>query len=174
MFEPTAVLMDEHRVIEKVLQALETASRRKMSVAFYEKAIDFIARFADGCHHAKEESQLFPILEERGIPREAGPIGCMLEEHEDGRASVRRMRALIAAGDHDGLRKETLAYAALLRAHIAKEDNVLFPMGRNVLTLADRDRLQAGFRETPTCTKGRHTDYVALAESLLVQAQAGA
>lgn len=169
MQDPTARLMEEHRVIEKVLAALETAGRAKLPWRFYERAIEFIARYADGCHHAKEEGAYFPAMEERGLPRDGGPIGVMLYEHEEGRAHVRRMREFLSRGEHDALRKESLAYAALLRAHIAKEDNVLFPIGRELLTEEDGARLRRAFAEVdgPACR-----EWERVADELLQEAGA--
>ena len=118
MLDPIQELMDEHRIIEKVLTALTAAADQEVSLEFYERAVDFIANFADKCHHSKEEERLFPVLEEKGISREAGPIGCMCEEHEIGRGHVQSMRELIKAGDLAGLRRESLNYVGLLRSHI--------------------------------------------------------
>ena len=89
------ILMDEHRVIERVLDAFERMlSLGVIDKAFTIKALDFFRQFADGCHHHKEEEQLFPAMESAGTPVEAGPIGCMLHEHELGRELVARMRAV--------------------------------------------------------------------------------
>ncbi|MHC4958231.1 MAG: hemerythrin domain-containing protein [Planctomycetota bacterium] len=150
MHDPISELMDEHRIIEKVLTALEAAADRDMPLDFYERAADFIANFADGCHHAKEEDRLFPVLEQRGIPRQEGPIGVMCDEHEIGRALVKRMRDAVAAGDAASARAASVDYAALLRAHIMKEDQILFPMGRGQLSQADLEALSASFQEVET------------------------
>jgi hemerythrin-like domain-containing protein len=122
MLDPIQELMDEHRIIEKVLTALTAAADQEVPLEFYERAVDFIANFADKCHHSKEEERLFPVLEEKGIPREAGPIGCMCEEHEIGRGHVQAIRELIKAGDLAGLRRESLNYVGLLRSHIQNKD----------------------------------------------------
>lgn len=170
MADPIQELMDEHRVIEKVLSALERAAERDVPFAFYERAVDFIARFADECHHGKEEERLFPVLERKGVPREGGPIGVMCAEHEVGRGHVARMRALIAAEDRDGLRRESLAYAGLLRDHIRKEDEVLFPMGRSVLDAGEIAKLTAAFREVEE-RGGYRERYAKVAEDLLAAAE---
>ena len=134
MPDPIAILMDEHRVIEHVLTALELAQERDdVPVSFYERAVDFIAHFADGCHHEKEEEALFPALERQGLPRDGGPIGVMLHEHERGRDCVRRLRAAIDDESIESAKDAAREYTALLRSHIAKEDQVLFPMARDVL-----------------------------------------
>jgi len=169
MADPIQVLMDEHRVIERVLGALEIASKAELPVGFYERAIDFIATFADAQHHGKEEERLFPALEQKGMPRQGGPIGVMCDEHVIGRNHVARMREMAAAGDLDGLRAESLDYASLLRQHIRKEDEVLFVMARQFLTPDDMGRLERSFDEVEY-----RTEYVALADELVNEAKAAA
>ncbi|HEY2990524.1 MAG TPA: hemerythrin domain-containing protein, partial [Candidatus Binatia bacterium] len=120
-------------MIERVLDALERLTKTAESslLADWTKALDFARNFADKCHHLKEEKLLFPALEEHGIPREGGPIGMMLAEHEEGRGYVRAMAAALesAAQDPIGaritLRRKADAYIRLLREHIQKEDDVL-------------------------------------------------
>jgi hemerythrin-like domain-containing protein len=145
MSDPIQILMDEHRVIEKVLDALETAADLEVPSEFYDRALDFCVSFADACHHAKEEDRLFPLLEERGIPREHGPVGVMCDEHVQGRAYIQQMRDAAAAGDYDRVRRVSMLYVGLLRDHIQKEDNVLFAMARDVLGREDLERLDAEF-----------------------------
>ena len=160
MRDPIQQLMDEHRVIEKVLAALEAAAQRDLPFSFYEQAVDFIVHFADGCHHAKEEDRLFPALERKGIPREQGPIGVMCSEHEESRGMVKEMRGAIQRQDRDTLKRISLDYVALLRGHIMKEDNVLFPMGRMQLDTDDLRKLRARFDEVSDGggTERRYTD----------------
>jgi hemerythrin-like domain-containing protein len=95
--KPTQILSDEHRVIERVLTALEGLIKRPVggSLDDWKKAVDFFRTFADQCHHFKEEKVLFPAMEEHGIPSDGGPIGMMLTEHEEGRSYVRGMAAAI-------------------------------------------------------------------------------
>ena len=100
----TEILSDEHRVIERVLGVLEQLTRLPVSDSLmrWQKALEFFRHFADECHHFKEEKVLFPAMEAHGIPNEGGPIGMMLAEHEEGRAHVRSMSAVveqIAAGN---------------------------------------------------------------------------
>lgn len=177
--EATQILMDEHRVIERVLGALEAAAARlsaggPVRAEFFLQAADFIAGFADGCHHRKEEGVLFPALEAAGIPRAGGPIGVMLAEHEEGRAITRGLRAAaerMKTGDVAAateVRQKALDYAALLRQHIMKEDNVLFPMAdraiqgrKHAAVTAEFARLQR--EETADGVQGK---YRALAEAL--------
>src|SRR5512136_296327 len=135
----TNVLKEEHRGVERMLNIVEAATKRleaghDVPPDLFPGAVDFFRGFTDGCHHAKEESKLFPALEQHGIPREDGPIGVMLAEHEMGRTYVRAIEQAArrySQGDPSavaGLVQGGRSYASLLRQHIAKEDGRLFPM----------------------------------------------
>lgn len=169
MKDPIDELMAEHRVIEQVLSALEAAADRELALSFYEGAVDFIANFADGCHHDKEEGLLFPCLEKHGMPRGGGPIAVMLHEHDVGRACVARIRAAISAGDRVAARSAAGDYADLLRQHIAKEDGVLYAMARQILPAAEIESLAARFEDVQD-SHGDSARYRALAAQLLAEA----
>ena len=172
---PTQVLKDEHRVIEKVLDATERALwNDTIDRSFFEKALDFFRNFADGCHHAKEEHELFPVLEASGILREGGPIGCMLKEHEEGRSLVQMIADNLeaaAGGDRTAVgavRQAALNYIELLRRHIHKEDNVLFVVADQALGPEEQKLMLAAFEraERSNSNFGKHERYVALADEL--------
>ncbi len=155
---PTAILRAEHQVILRVLGVLERLVARsergeRFEVEALQRCVEFFRAFADACHHAKEEDLLFPALESRGIPREGGPIGMMLEEHRLARLYTRQMgEALEAVGQDDAggeqrFRASAHQYLDLLNNHILKEDDVLFNMGESVLTGEDQASLHAKFCE---------------------------
>lgn len=172
----TEILMEEHRVIEGVLEALGIAANQpdKVGAGFFLDVADLIKGFADGCHHAKEEHVLFEALEVAGLPREGGPLGVMLAEHEQGRAFVRSMRAgaeTWQSGDPAGREQAITAargYVELLRAHIYKEDNILFPMADRVLAVEAQSSVALEFErvEREATGEGIHEKYLALAEKL--------
>lgn len=177
--EATRILMDEHRVIERVLGALEAAAARMSEGApvraeFFLQATGFIAGFADGCHHRKEEGVLFPALEVAGLPRDGGPIGVMLAEHEEGRAITRGLRAAaerMTKGDATAgteVRRKALEYASLLRQHIMKEDNVLFPMADRAIQGREQAAVTAEFArlQREETADGVQAKYRTLAEAL--------
>lgn len=176
---PTEELVNEHRIILKVLDAAKrevdtiarTGSVREDVIL---KILDFVRNFADACHHAKEEKRLFVKMSERGMPLSGGPLAVMLREHEEGRRLVRTAAdalPLAAQGDRRALQtlKDGLAgYVDLLRAHIGKEDNILYPMANKLLTAEDQKALAAAFArvETEETGAGVHEKYHALAEEL--------
>ena len=175
---PTQMLVDEHTVIVAVLDAVEKEARRDPFASFpqdlYGKAFDFFAVFADQCHHAKEEVHLFPLLEARGVPRDGGPIGCMLQEHEQGRQHVAAVRAALqrtAQGDVAArhiVRREALAYVAMLRQHIRKENEILFVIADQVTSPQDKDELWRKFQhaQRTALPPEAHNRYLSLAREL--------
>ncbi|MEM4237853.1 MAG: hemerythrin domain-containing protein, partial [Candidatus Nitrosocaldaceae archaeon] len=79
----TLSLRKDHEVIEKALKALDTTvslfkDGNDVPIAILNDTVDFVTNFIDRCHHSKEEDGLFPALNEKGMPREHGPIAVML------------------------------------------------------------------------------------------------
>ena len=152
----TDILIHEHRVIEKVLDSLETAANRlpageAIPMDFFFKAVDFIKNFADGCHHKKEEGILFVAMDANGMLQDTEPLSIFLEEHEDGRRLTRAMREgaeRVQRGDTTAIQQviqNALDYVTLLREHIQKEDNILFPMAEDVIPVGQHQQLMADF-----------------------------
>jgi len=172
----TEVLKQEHRVIEKVLTALQKLAEpsRQLSLEQWRKALDFIRGFADQCHHLKEEKLLFPALEQHGIPLEGGPIGVMLVEHEEGRGYVRGMVDALASAETDPeAAKQTLAanatsYLSLLKEHIRKEDEILFNIADETLSPDEQRHLAREFEEHEEREIGQviHDKYLRIAHEL--------
>jgi hemerythrin-like domain-containing protein len=171
-------LVDEHEVILSVLDALEHAATdagRKFDRGFYEDVVEFCGVFADRFHHAKEEDELFPALERAGMSAEQGPIAVMLSDHRDGRAHIKAIReAIPAAADGDGraydlIRREAMAYVEMLRAHIQKENLVLFVMSDRILDEAAKEVLRKRFDAQQQSEAAR---FRAMADSLQKRARA--
>ena len=95
--------------------------------------------FADKCHHGKEERLLFAAMEEAGVPKEGGPLAVMLSEHGRGRQFIGEMNSLLNSYENGEsgallvLTTPVLQYVNLLRSHIWKENNVLFPMAEKAV-----------------------------------------
>lgn len=144
--DPIDSLMADHELILTLLEALAALPASPTAaedLARWRAALELVRGFADVAHHAQEERILFPALARAGLPLEHGPLACMRHEHEEGRACVRAMdRALseLAAGQSQAagdLRRAAADYVALLRQHIAKENQVLFPMARQLVPAAE-------------------------------------
>ena len=172
-------LMTEHRLIERTLDAL---------VAFADEArrsgrddreelgrfATFIRQFADAHHHGKEEDILFATMVEAGFPRHGGPIAVMLMEHDQGRAYVRALtdlasqQAAWSGADRQRLGEAAHGYANLLRAHIHKEDAILYPMAEQRLPAEALGHIEAecGAYEARQAASGELGRLTALASEL--------
>ncbi len=185
MKQATQILRQEHDAILKMLDVADRVAEQLDNGATIDPRtlnglLEFFTLFADKCHHGKEEELLFPLMEEKGIPREGGPIGVMLHEHDLGRAFVRLMRdqcKTYADGDTAaGPRWAEAArgYTALLRQHIQKENDILFVMAENALSDEEQARLAEEFErvETEKMGEGTHERLHALMEQLIQEMQA--
>jgi hemerythrin-like domain-containing protein len=131
--------------------------------------LGFLKEFADKCHHGKEEGILFPALVKAGIPEQGGPVGAMLAEHVEGRRLIAAMDGAISdTVDARRFAEAATGYGRLLRTHIGKENDVLFPMGEKVLTMAQLDVIFDGFEqhEERVIGHGRHEELHAMLKEL--------
>ena len=176
---PTETLYHEHDIILLVLDAVDRAvesfkSTGALNLQQVEQMLDFFRNFADTCHHMKEEKQLFPRMAEHGVPFQGGPLGVMMTEHELGRHFLREIAAALprARTRHEeapGVIVENLAgYSELLRTHIMKENNIVFPLADRVLSPEDQTYLTQEFDriESEEMGTGTHEKYHQLAHQL--------
>ena len=148
MIYASSDLREEHEGVLSGLSILEAmAQAKETDVKDALEMVEFFSLFADKCHHGKEEGLLFPAMENAGIPRENGPIGQMLAEHVQGRGFIASLRKATqgATLDRAAFREAAIAYVQLMRAHIDKENHVLFPMGDRLLPQAEQQRLLKAF-----------------------------
>ena len=152
--EAIEILMSEHRTILAAIEALtafaDAARRGVEDHAELGRFVRFIQSYADAHHHAKEEGVLFEAMIEAGFPRQAGPVGMMLHEHDLGRQYVAVLSALAGkagpwtAEDREELDAAANGYAQLLRNHIHKEDAILYPMAEQRLSGALAFQVETG------------------------------
>lgn len=176
---PTDILMNEHRIIEQVLDCLDKlleqcAAGQKLDTKSAKQAIEFFRGFTDRCHHGKEEAQLFPVMQANGFTGDCSPVVVMLREHELGRLYVQGMDATIesaATGDSESMEwfvQHGQSYVKLLREHIHKEDTCLFPAANHRLTENDQKQLLVAFEkvEAEEIEKETHNAYRKMADEL--------
>ncbi len=175
-------LMSEHRMIERVLDALVGFSdevRRKGTTEKEELAqfVRFARGFADECHHGKEEGVLFTAMVDHGFPKDGGPIAVMLQEHDEGRGLVAILKARAEQGEpwSDADRQEianvSLGFSHMLRAHIQKEDGILYPMAEQHLPPDALERVGEDCErfEQERTGSGEHERFHALAETFVAR-----
>ncbi len=146
------LLMNDHQTTEKVFEAVERAlaGPGNPPPGLLRDAAQYFKEYVDGCHNRKEEEHLFPLVEQRGIPRHGGPLAVMLMEHEQNRQILPVLVDLVdeyIAGDATvlgKLRETFAAYASLMKNHFWKENDILYPMARRVMSGADAQAVVAG------------------------------
>ena len=174
----TEILIREHDLILRGIRVLEAMARlanagTAVPAADARVIIEFIRKFADGIHHAKEEGVLFPAMQAAGIPNQGGPIGMMLTEHDEGRAAVRKMDEAVSAfgtgpAALEAFSRAAFDYSTLLSNHIFKENNVLFRMADQVIPTAQDAVMVAAYgeHEAKVAGPGEHARYHAIVEAL--------
>ena len=179
--KPSEVFVREHEIICMVLDVAEREARAIVSsgsvpVERVQRIMGFVREFADGCHHAKEERHLFIQMQKCGMPAEHGSTEVMNHEHELGRGYMRTLGDALgqvekgnsrAAGD---VAESLLRYVELLRAHIYKENNILFPMADSILSPGAQAELAAAFDHVDNDAAVLRKKYIECAHVLAGQA----
>ncbi len=135
---PTEILKEEHQNVLQKLDVLEEVishlDKKETILAKLEELASFF-KTDFWTHFTKEEEALFPEIE-KFIPRESGPVGVMLMEHEDLRNTNTELQQVIDVylRDSDDLKVRRMIqeygthFIGVLRDHIDKENNILFMM----------------------------------------------
>jgi len=176
--QATEILMQEHELILRGVAVLERMARRAnagqdVPAGDARSIIEFIRKFADGCHHAKEEGVLFPAMIAAGIPAQGGPVAVMLGEHDQGRAAVKAMDEAVAGFGRNpaasaAFASAAFAYATLLTNHISKENNVLFRMAAQIIPASKDAEMVAAYaeHEARVTGPGEHERFHAMIDAL--------
>ena len=144
----TESLQKDHKLIEKVLQALDATIKllkegKQIPEQILLNTIDFTQNFTDICHHGKEEEALFPALEKAGLPTNMGPIHIMLIDHKRTKEIAGHIGAAskkyLENGDSDYLIEVLELYVQHVNEHLWKENNRLFMMADARLNYAAKD-----------------------------------
>jgi hemerythrin-like domain-containing protein len=154
--DATDILIEEHRVIERALSAMETYAARPLAggavqPGFFHNAAAFFRNYADCCHQRKEEEPFLQAMMEAGLSNQTGPLAIMLAEHEQARSRNRAMENAALAlerGDSTAgaaLLRTVRDTVAFLRSHIRRENEFLFPMSERLIPPPAQERLLGEF-----------------------------
>ena len=177
MIDPIDLLLAEHRHLRIEIERLrgavaELEARGDAALPVAMPALRAVVSMMAGpllVHARKEDDALFPAVE-RALGEAEGPTGVMRREHVEIHDRARRFRetlrqlhdeehpAIVAGGERlRGLARRGAGAAALtatgaevvdlLDAHFEKEEDVLFPIARNLLTSEDLAAVAARMEE---------------------------
>jgi hemerythrin-like domain-containing protein len=163
----TKQLVQEHDSVLLILSILKRITQKlsqgsEVNPLHLEAILQFLKIFVDQNHHGKEEKLFFPLLVSKGIANAGGPVGVMLSEHVQGRIFIRGFSDAIdkyRKGDRKSVSdiiKNANGYVELLQQHISKENNVLFKMAENKLSVEEDEELNKKFQELEESEVGKN------------------
>lgn len=166
-------LMNDHSLIEKALILVERQiqKKNKINLTALRTLFDFLWDYGDMCHNMKEEKVYFPLLLERGLPP-SGPVAVMLMEHEEERKYINQIKNQLQSISSTNIPPDFFdivsSYIDLTKNHIWKENDILYPMGKRILSSDDEINLNAEFRriEKDSLGEGAYTRYSTLLEAM--------
>mgnify|MGYP006118553227 CR=1 FL=1 len=144
----TESLRKDHKLIEKVLQALGVTIKllkdgKQIPAQILLPTIDFTQNFTDVCHHGKEEEALFPALEKAGMPTNMGPIRMMIVDHQRTKVIAEKIeeasKKYLETTDSIDLIFALEVYVKHVTEHLWKENNRLFMMAEARLNHVAKD-----------------------------------
>ncbi len=151
-------LKHDHSVIQEVVAGMSAVadlldSGKQVDPSILGDLVQFLAVFADHCHHAKEEQYLFPLLVTKADATTKRELQMLEHEHHSATQLVRELATASAAYIENPLVMRYRVVALLRRlvelypAHIWKEDYLLFPMAQQNLSAAEREDMADRFED---------------------------
>jgi len=153
---PLQVLYDEHRSIAAVLDAMKYLVQMKrkdgaeISPRVFSAMLYYLDVFAERVHHPKEEAHLFAHLREHG-PTAAAVLDELEREHAVGEQAMRDLeQAFLRYAEGGDAEFTTFAtkvdrFVDIYFEHMRKEEEVVMPYARSVLTAQDWKEIEEGF-----------------------------
>ena len=153
---PTEDLMREHGVLSRVLLIYEEAVRRligqrELPPEVLADSAGIIRTFIENYHEKNEENYVFPRFEKAG--KLIDLVKVLRIQHEAGRRlteSIQQLSTLAAfknAGDRSTLTTTIHKFIRMYRPHKAREDTVLFPALRSIVSAHEFGALGEEFED---------------------------
>ncbi|HYM77654.1 MAG TPA: hemerythrin domain-containing protein [Candidatus Dormibacteraeota bacterium] len=154
---PAEDLMREHGVLNRVLLIYDEhlrmmAEKRPFDGSVLVNAADIIRHFVEEYHEKLEEDFLFPRFRKAG--KLVGLVDTLQAQHKAGRELTAKIRELAAvatlkyvSSDSDKLADALQAFLHMYRPHEAREDTVLFPAFRSIVSAHEYDALGDDFEK---------------------------
>lgn len=143
-YPATKVMMDEHRVIERALSVLKKAIEKKIEdEELYLSLAEFFSKYTGEIHHGKEEKIVFKVLREKAPKHIIDMVEALENDHRVGAELVGKIKE--NASNFEKLKDFALAYHSMLRDHIVKEDQGLFPAMHPYLSVEEEKKLLKDF-----------------------------
>jgi hemerythrin-like domain-containing protein len=158
---PAEDLMREHGVLNRVLLIYDhhlhmLSAKQTFDGSILVDAAEVIRHFVEDYHEKLEEDFLFPRFRKAG--KLVNLVDTLLAQHKAGRVLTAQIRELASlptlkyvtdkgASDADKLADALRAFLRMYRPHEAREDTVLFPAFRSVVSSHEYDALGDDFEK---------------------------
>jgi len=153
---PAEDLMREHGVLDRVLLIYEEILSRidpakDVDPSALRDAAGIIRTFIEDYHEKLEENYLFPRFEKSGKLVEL--VTVLREQHQAGRTLTERIeQQATVLSSKDRMERKKLeppikAFIRMYRPHAAREDTVLFPAFRQLVSTKEFDELGEQFED---------------------------
>jgi hemerythrin-like domain-containing protein len=149
---PPEDLMREHGLLNRILLAYEEIGRRiDGAQAFPPEALtssaNIVRRFVEDYHEKLEEQYLFPRFEKAG--KLVDLVAVLRKQHDAGRRLTDQVQKFAASpsGDKKPLAQTLRLFIRMYRPHEAREDTVLFPAIRSVVSAKEFEDLGEVFED---------------------------
>jgi hemerythrin-like domain-containing protein len=160
---PTEDLMREHGVLERVLLIYDELRHQLDAHGTFPPALvirsaEVIRSFIESYHEKLEEEHIFPMFRKKNTMVDL--VNVLETQHLAGRGVTNHILALAHGGLKTGANKRRLALALhqfvrMYAPHEAREDTVLFPAFRQMVTPAEFDALGEEFEKRERQLFGR-------------------
>lgn len=154
---PAEDLMREHGLLNRVLLIYDDhlrmlAARRTFDGSVLVSAADIIRHFVQEYHEKLEEDFLFPRFRKAG--KLVGLVDTLQAQHKAGRELTAQIRELAGTAtfkyvstDSEKLADALRSFLRMYRPHEAREDTVLFPAFRIIVSAHEYDALGDDFEK---------------------------
>lgn len=149
---PPEDLMREHGVLDRLLLIYEasatTVAAGGQPPAAVKGAAGLVRRFIEDYHERLEEQHVFPRFEKAGSHVDL--VLVLREQHQSGRRlteEITRLGGATSDADRKGLQAAIAAFVRMYRPHAAREDTVLFPAFRDVVSEHEFHELGESFED---------------------------
>lgn len=154
---PAEDLMREHGVLNRVLLIYDEhlrllTAKRTFDGSILASAADIIRHFVEEYHEKLEEDFLFPRF--RKANKLVSLVDTLQEQHKAGRQLTAKIKELAGLAtfkyvseDSDKLSDALRAFLRMYRPHEAREDTVVFPAFRSIVSAHEYDALGDDFEK---------------------------
>lgn len=156
MVSPNEDLMREHGLLNRMLLIYDTAimrigNKEEFNTDYIHRSATIVHDFVEDYHEKLEENYLFPHLEK--AKRLTDLTATLRRQHRGGRKLTERLLALTKNGcalkgdDSQQLVAALTAFNTMYRPHEAREDTILFPAFKEVVSKHEYDSLGEDFEK---------------------------